>query len=345
MLAPRFYAAWDPFKDQKTKIAGGYGRFTDTARQSIAGFTDQGALGQKLYVGEFFNQYDFTSTSGQEYMADFSTRRNFATTNDKLRLPAADEFSLIFQRQLVPDLLVGVQQVARFTRGLFEADDLNLIYDEDGSAIIGSHNNDPFNTYFRLRSPREARRNYYRTDIYLQKVRSRRWAGQVTYSYEFLNGTSDSSLSGEFTNDQQVRYNYGPLLAQRSHSLVAFAYWDIPNDPWTTTLGLSLNYESGAPLERLYWQDWGVTSGSFGLRYRPRYFYWKFNDIWELGLQIRQKFDVRKGKLELLGILENATNNQAPDSLQGGPFYQQNRLMANSRQAPMRITVGFAYDF
>lgn len=345
LFSPRFYAAWDPFKDQKTKIAGGYGRFSDTSRQAIASFTDQGDLGQKLYFGEYFNQYDISSVSNQEYLASFGSRRNFNTANSSLRLPAADEFSLIFQRQLIPDLILGFQQVARLTRGLFEYDNQNMIYDEDGSAIIGSRNNDPFNGYYRLRSPREARRNYYRSDIYLQKIRSRRWAGQATYSYEFLNGTSDSSLSGEFSNDQQVRYNYGPLLAQRTHSVVAYAYWDIPDDPWTTTLGFSLNYESGAPLERGYWQDWGVSSGGYGLRYRPKYFYWKFNDQWELGLQVRQKFDVRKGKLEVIGILENATNNHAPADILYYPLVQQNRLMAFSRQAPMRITLGFAYDF
>jgi hypothetical protein len=53
---------------------------------------------------------------------------------------------------------------------------------------------------------------------------------------------------------------------------------------------------------------------------------------------------VRKGKLEFIGILENMTNNHAPDGISGF-LYQENRLFAFSRQAPMRITVGFAYEF
>lgn len=343
-FSPRFYAAWDPFGDQKTKIAGGYGRTVDVGRQEVAGFTSVSTFGQKLYLGEFFNQFDISSIANQEYLSSTSTRVNLNTANDRLRLPSTDEFTLIFQRQLVTDVVFGLQTVARFYRGLFEADDLNLVYDEDGSAIIGSRYVDPFNPYYRLRTMREARRNYYRTDVAINKLRSRRWAGQVVYSYEFLNGTSEESLAGAFVNDPQTRYNYGPLLTQRTHSVIAFGYWDLPDDPWTTTIGFFLNYESGAPLERIYWSDGGVTTGGYGLRIRPRNFYWKFNDFWELGLQLRQKFDVRKGKLEFIGILENMTNNHAPDSISGF-LYQENRLFAFSRQAPMRITLGFAYEF
>src|SRR5262249_9703055 len=55
LLRPRLFAAWDPFKDQRTKIATGYGRFNDTGRLGIAGFTGAAQFGSKLYIGEYAN--------------------------------------------------------------------------------------------------------------------------------------------------------------------------------------------------------------------------------------------------------------------------------------------------
>jgi hypothetical protein len=54
LWGPRLYAAWDPFGDEKTKIAGGYGRFNDTGRLAVASFTSASSYGYKLFLGEFF---------------------------------------------------------------------------------------------------------------------------------------------------------------------------------------------------------------------------------------------------------------------------------------------------
>jgi hypothetical protein len=345
-VSPRFFAAWDPLGDQKTKISGGWGRSVDPGRQEVAGFTSVSNFGSKLYLGEFFAQFgdQFSPVANQEAMNSYSPRQNLNVSTDNLRLPTTDEFNLTFQRQLVKDVSFQLSAQARLTRGLYEADERNLVYDEDGSAIIGTRFGDPFNNYYRLRTPRQARRNYYRIDAGLTKVQSKRWGGQMTYSFEFMNGTSEESLVGAFVNDPQTRYNYGQLLTVRNHSVTGFGYWDLPTDPWTTQLGFFLNYESGAPLERIYWSDQGVTNGSYGLRIRPRYFYAKFNDFWELSMRIQQQFDVRKGKLGAALFIYNLTNNQAPDAISGF-LYQENRLFAFSRQSPLRLALQLTYEF
>lgn len=341
MFSPRLYAAWDPFKDQRTRIGGGYGRFADSGRQSIADFTNQGRFGYKLYLGELFGG-SMVGDPGD--IADQVPQRNLNTANPSLRLPTADEFVFQFERQIVQDLRFGTAATARFTRHIYEPDDQNLVWDEDGSAIIGSQRLDPFNYYFRLRTPREARRNYYRVDAYLIKNQARRWYASLNYSYEFMNGTSEQALVGAFINDPQTRYNYGQMLTVVSHDVSASGFWDVPNDPWTTTIGFFFRYESGAPLERLYWGDQSVTNGSFDLRIRPRSYYWRFNSFWELSLSIEQKFNVRKGQLSLHLIAYNITNNRAPVGLSSS-LYTLNRLLPVTRQNPASLQLGVTYEF
>lgn len=343
MFSPRFYAAWDPFNDQKTRIGGGYGRFADAGRQSIAGFTNQSAFGYKLFLGEFFGG-GVSMVGNAEDMSQSVPQLNLNTANERLRLPTSDEFVLQFERQIVPDLRFGATGTARLTRHIYEPDDQNLIWDEDGSAIIGSQRLDPFNYYFRLRTPREARRNYYRVDLYLIKNQARRWTAGLNYSYEFMNGTSEAALVGAFINDPQTRYAYGQMLTVRGHDVSAYGFWDIPNDPWTTTLGFFFQYEAGPPLERLYWSDSGVNNGAYDLRIRPRSYYWRFNYFWDLSLQIEQKFNVRKGQLSVQLAVYNLTNNRAPSGLSSS-LYTLNRLFATSRQNPASLQLGLTYEF
>jgi hypothetical protein len=343
LWGPRFFAAWDPFGDQKTKIAGGWGRFNDAGRQELASYTSVGAFGFKLYYGEVLGQEGVIAHQSQ--MGDIAPRNNVNISWDKLRMPSVDEFILIFQRQLVPDVTIGANLSARFTRHIYEADEVNVIYDEDGSAVIGSRRSNPLVNYERLRTPREARRNYYRVDLTLAKNRSRRWAGQLNYSYTFMNSTSPEALWGSFLNDPQTRYNYGQPTTYIPHTLTGWVYWILPTDPWAISLSAVVRYESGEALERRYWTDPDVTNGYYDLRVRPRGIYTRFNDVWYASFGYRQEFDVRKGKIVLSADLMNAFNNQAPFGVQTASLYQENRLMASSRQTPLRLQIGLVYEF
>ncbi|MCB9682441.1 MAG: TonB-dependent receptor [Alphaproteobacteria bacterium] len=343
MVAPRIFASWDPWGNQLTKIAGGYGRFNEQGRQSLADFTSVGSLGSKLFLGEFFDD-----GSGQGFlnstklMYDSNPRLNTNTQADGLLLPYVDEFNFTIQRQIVTDVALGATLQTRFTRNLYAADELNLIYDEDGSAIIGSRRSDPLNQYLRLRTPRQAERNYYRVDAELTKRNSRRWFGQITYSYTYIDGTTNQSLGGSFRVDPQTVYNYGRLITASEHAVRGFASWQIPNDPWTTTIGASITYDSGTPLERFYWGD--AFGGGYSIRIRNRGYYYHFNDVWEFGLRITQAIDVRKGRFLIDLTAENVFNNRAPSNLSSS-FYSQNRLFATSRQTPLRLTLGLRYQY
>ncbi len=354
-FSPRIFAAWDPLGDQKSKITGGWGRFTEQGRQEAASFLSRASFGSKLFLGEFFEAGDGTPTFGytNQYSSlyDITPRENLNSRADGLALPYSDEFSIQVQRQIIEDLAFTARFQTRLTRGLYTFDEQNFIYDEDGSGIIGGRRGDPFNNYYRLRTPRESLRNYYRVDAELTKRFTRRWGGQITYSYTHLDGTSGGSFGGSFANDPQFQYANGlQLNATSAHTLRGYGAWDIPNDPWTTTLGFSLLYDSGLALERLYWTDAYARNpttnqgfGDYSLRIRPRGYYTYSNPNWEVGFRLLQAFDVKKGSLVLDLFLQNAFNNQAPAAI-SAQFYQSNRLVALSRQDPMRIQIGLRYE-
>lgn len=342
IFSPRLFVSWDPFGDQKTKLAGGYGRFNETGTQSLASFTSQAGFGSKLFFGELFNDNKgrgFLNSSTLMY--DFGPRENLNTANKNLKLPGVDEFNVIFQREIVSDLSIGFNFQGRFTRNLYDADETNIIYDEDGSQVIGARTGDILNNYLRLRTPRAARRNYYRFDLSLIKREAKRWFAQGTYSYTFMNGTNNSSLEGTFTNDPQTQYTYGRLANGSEHSVRAQAYYNVPTDPWDLSIGAAVSYDSGVPLERAYWSD---ANAGYNLRIENRGFYYHFNDEWDVGIRLRQALDVRKGKLNIDLEVANVFNFQAPSGL-SSILYTKNRIMAVSRQSPLRMQLGLQYQF
>jgi hypothetical protein len=341
LWGPRLFVSWDPFGDQKTKFAAGYGRFNDTARAALSSYTNIGSFGFKFYFGEIGGNF----TSRQEELANVQPRDNPNTANDQLRLPTLDQFLFKFQRQIVPDLSVGVDFTANFTRHLYNGDETSVIYDEDGTGVIGSRRSNPLIQYLRLRTPRISSRNYYRGDIYIEKQFNRRYFLRANYSLSFINGTTNRSLQGTFENDPQTRYIYGPLLTAQTHMVDIAAFWQLPTDPWTTTMGMWFDYESGLPIERFYWSDEFVSFGSYVGRIRQRSGYTRFNDVWSLNLQFSQQFDVRKGAIRLDVILQNITNNRAPTSYQFGQFYATNRLFVTNRQLPLTLLIGLRYEF
>jgi hypothetical protein len=135
---------------------------------------------------------------------------------DGLRTPSVDELILTLEREVIKDLALTSSMSGKFTRNGLEFDDQNLIYDSDGSAIIGSRYADQQNPYFRLRSPVLAKRDFLQWDMGFRKVQARRWQASGTYTYIRSVGSSPNALSGSFAIDPQTQYNYGLMTTSRS---------------------------------------------------------------------------------------------------------------------------------
>ncbi len=344
VFGPRLFAAWDPFKDQKTKVAAGWGRFNDTGTLDIASFTAAGNYGSKLWLGEYLVGADGYS-NGFASMYDFGPRENLNTSLEDLRSPRVDEVLLTLEREVVDDVAFFSNVTGKFTRNIYEFDETNLIYDSDGSTVIGSRYDDPTQPLYRLRTPVLAKRDYYQWDLGVRKVDSHRWASSATYTYSNTFGSTSGRAAGDFSRDPQTQYNYGPLLYNSNHVVKVLGYWDLPTDPWKQTVGAFFQYSSGIPVERLYWAEADPVFGSYSLRVRPRGTYLTYNPEWFLNVSFSQEINVRKGKFQVTAEALNITNNQAPSFFDANNLYQNNRLFAVARQQPLTFNLSAEYNF
>jgi hypothetical protein len=335
LWGPRFSAIWDPFSDGKTKIQASLGRFNDNSRLAVASYLNQSGLGAKLYLGEFFGTHSNTASDDYSY----SPNENFNTVMPGIIAPRADAFEVGGEREIFKDFVFATYFTGRYTRNLYAFDELNYIYGEDGYNSIATTDG-TLNQYPRLRTPSVARRTYYRTDVQFRKVESHRWEALGTYSYTRSFGTVQTAPSGFLAVGPQVQYyENGNLGTDIRHDVTMQAYWDIPDDPWTTQIGGVLTLESGYPISRGY--NSAQTAGGSYLRQTVGT-YARTEAWWSLDLQLRQEIPVRKGALAGRVQVFNIFNNRQGE-IAGNSF--DNRWIIGQRQNPLSILVGAEYNY
>jgi hypothetical protein len=345
LFGPRLYGSWDPFGDQKTKVSTGYGRFNDTSRLSVAAFTSAASYGSKFYAGEFWdNQEGEGYLNHSSVMYDYGPNVNTNSKHDQLRTPRVDEVILLLEREVVEDLAAFSRMAGKFSRYQYEQDDVNLVYDSDGSAVIGSRIANSNESRYRMRTPTLAKRDYFQWDLGLNKVEARRWSAMVTYTYTQSIGSSSSAFSGSFANAPQTQYNYGPLNTDINHVVKATGFWKVPTDPWSQNFGMFFQWYSGFPLQRFYESE-NQYGTSYNLWIQPRGVYVRYGDWWDLSLKYQQDIDVRKGKFILDFEVQNITNNRAPNDPWSYVLNPENRLQTESRQSPLQLQFGLRYEF
>lgn len=342
LFGPRFGISWDPWGNGKTKFVASMGRFNDTANLGSTGLVNRTGQGTKLFLGEYFDGWSNTSSDNYSY----APAENTDTYLDNLIAPHSDDFNIGAEREVIQDVVASLYFQAKFTQNLFEDDEINLIWDEDGYNSIG-YSDGSDDVLYRLRSPDIAQRTYYQTVFGLSRRMADRWQMQGSYSFTRSRGTTLSQVSAFLdVAPQNEYYLNGTLITDVTHDVSMGAVWDIPNDPWTTSLGSTFSYESGTPQSRAYAAA-GIDSGSIYMDTIGTYE--REENAWNLSVRAEQAIPVRRGKLSAALEVSNITNNrQGLNTAAGGSsayVSADNRWIIAARQSPMRASVGVEYEF
>lgn len=140
----------------------------------------------------------------------------------------------------------------------------------------------------------------------------------------------------------QAELAYGNLGTDVRHQVKAQLAWDLPNDPWTTRLGASLEYYSGGPASRYYFS---AGYGGNALLREPYGTYARFEPTYYANLSISQAIKVPKGQFRVEAALLNAINARQSETVSGTYLYAQNRWSIVYRQNLMSGRIGVSYDF
>ncbi|HEU5179149.1 MAG TPA: TonB-dependent receptor, partial [Candidatus Polarisedimenticolia bacterium] len=279
-LSPRLSLSWDPWADGKTKTFASWGRYygklflasvvleqgPDTSARSY--FFD--ADGVDLLTGLPNNRLG--ALVSQSPLSASQVDRSLAT-------PYTDEWTLGIQRELAPELALGVRYIHRdFEKQLQDIDANHAVrrgadgrlLDEIGDAKcekLGCSNvsddlpdlyiqNFFFNRVFRLGNYNE--QTYRAVELELVRRLHRKWQMEASYTYSIAQGDAESFLSSIGDDASLREFEPGYLSYDQRHvfKLNAMAYL-----PGNWRLGGTAIWQSGLPFSAV---DYGNSVDDVG---------------------------------------------------------------------------------
>jgi len=274
MVQPRLGLAWDIFNDSKTVFRAYWGRFMHPGALTLPDFVKQhvSVSGTETYAGQAAYQAGLLDENGQGdwqayceifgyecdengyFVTDFFGGEPNQVLKD-LKPTYADEFSIGFEREIMPCTGIEVTYVNKRTKDIIE--DTCAGYDENGNFIDPGdpstwpldENGDPYwgleycGSYM-LRNPAAAKRYYYG---YLLKLESRYkdWFHIiVNYTYSKSRGSIEYTQYGGTDLDIPLHYTniYGYMSDDRRHRVKINGYFYLPLE---TSLGFNFFWGSG----------------------------------------------------------------------------------------------------
>ena len=254
-LAPRIGFAADLDGQGKTALHAYYGRFYDPAFLSVASILAKGLNGG--------GYYDWTGEGWSEEPS-YSFADSFLKHPD-LRTPVSDEWDLGISRDLGDGWLVDVTFTHERTRNLFEDDEVNLLWNDDGTALVGSRDGTG-EALYRLRTPDEAFVHYTSLEFAGSRQFDERWGmfGSYTWSRAYGRARDDQSqglASSGMDIAQQIPTEVGLMPYDVPHNFKLAgswreaALWELGRARLGLLGGWNFNFQSGYPYRPIYWND------------------------------------------------------------------------------------------
>jgi hypothetical protein len=258
-VTPHLSAGWDVTHDGRTVLRASYNHYVDTYAVPIARQAMGDGVSRECRWNGASQAYDTDCkwTGGvtgrtvglpcgpQGIGADGQPCRT------KLTTPRTMEYTLGFEREILPGIGLGADLVHRVFVNQYERAESNRIWNQAGSALAanGAYRTGRSETVDDLETPDSTSRKYTGITVSLKK---REGALRLTGSYTWsrLEGNVFLEEDNEY-GDIPARngYLWGPSPYDRRHEFRTSASWQI--NKWLST-GLFYNYYSGAPYSRKF---------------------------------------------------------------------------------------------
>lgn len=258
-LSPRLGAAYDLTGDGRTRIHAYYGRFYDSGFLEISSILAKGVNGVQVF--DWSAQDDDWSTT-----PSYSAESDFLQ-HDDLLVPVSDEIDIGLAR----DVGGGWSLEGTFTyeraRNLWEDDEVNLIWNDEGTQVIGSRDGTG-ETYYRMRTPDEAFVEYTALELAANKQFDDKWGMLSSYTWSRAYGRARNDIaqglaSAAFDIPTQHDEEVGLMPYDVPHNIkMAGSYrdahaWQL-NDKTALGFLFGWNFQmsSGFPYRPVYYNDY-----------------------------------------------------------------------------------------
>ena len=276
-VAPRLSLTWDPWADGKSKAFASWGRFYGNLFLNSVTL-EQGPDSVTRFYNFDADGLDASGRPDNQFGATLSQSPPSAYQIDRsLSTPYTDELTLGFQREVAPEVSLGITYIRRDFQNQLQDVDVNhytvrdpatgrfvdVLGEELIATALGKRNTGArqpdgvpdlyiqdifFNRIFRLGNYNN--QTYRGVELELVKRLSRKWQMEASYTYSRSEGDAESFLSENGDDPTLTEFEPGYLDYDQTHVLKLNATSFLPGD-WR--LGGTITYASGLPYS--YIQD------------------------------------------------------------------------------------------
>ncbi len=260
--APRLGVAWDVFGDQSTSVHAYFGRFYDSGFLAVADLLVDNDGG--------YDQYSWEDQTGG--WSDIPTQSSYSQflAHDDLKNPHSDEWDFGVTRAIGEAVAIDITWVHKEASNFWEDDEVNLLWNPEGTAVIGNRNGSN-EAIYRLRTADDLWTKYDSLEVSLNKRWSDYWGATGSYTWSRATGTnSDHIATGAFDTAEQRQYEQGNLAYDRTHAVKFMGSYRRP-DVWqigSTNVGYLYGWDfrlySGTPLSKLYYNEFYSGWANYG---------------------------------------------------------------------------------